>query len=426
MSALLFPTMTALVETLNNKVLPGRVTSQPACFAFDPQGRVWVESAKYPRTVETRLRRLGVIASAAAESSPNQTAEHWFAIPALTPVGDGASGPVLFELPSMRMLPSFAAEARRLQSGTLEWRTDPRTGRALVRVARPSLFTLLRGDSGSADRPRAYVEQSPQVWVQFGYRHPVEKLPSPPGGLLTVIDAPRQWRHLQDGPYQSDSATMDLAAEFEPGADLPVPMVTVVPRLVPERHAVAPTFWVIHESAVNRLREFLRRADERLIARLQAGFVEIDGRVVALVAARGGMVPPVVMVDATGFRPYASLPNLFIPVQCRLTPALRRDIARRELAPDGERTFWFVPTPDGMQGFSAPADVLRPLAQWVKYATENLAAVAPAAVEPVFPFAPIETDERARSVRVPRQAKSGLLVWKPDGWEQRSKGPHDS
>ncbi len=128
-------------------------------------------------------------------------------------------------------------------------------------------------------------------------------------------------------------------------------------------------FWVLRDDPVAELNRFVQNADDSLLSRLAFAVGESDGKTTIVLRIRPSRLPPpVVVLNAAGYRPYLKLPNLFLPAGLRLHPPLRRDVVRSLLADDPEQVVWLTPLDDGsFVPESLPEDAFRPLTDWIDY-----------------------------------------------------------
>ncbi|HXG10316.1 MAG TPA: hypothetical protein VNK04_11175, partial [Gemmataceae bacterium] len=98
-----------------------------------------------------------------------------------------------------------------------------------------------------------------------------------------------------------------------------------------------------------------------------------DGQPVIVLRVRPSKQPPPVLVlQATAFRSYLRLPNLFLPCSMALQPPLRRDVVRKLLADDPAVITWLYPHGDGrFTPETVPDSAFRPLSDWIDYVLEH-------------------------------------------------------
>jgi hypothetical protein len=150
--------------------------------------------------------------------------------------------------------------------------------------------------------------------------------------------------------------------------------MTVQLRLAPSTSTDIPELWVIRENAVEQLDTLVRDSDDKLIQRLMfAVATDQSGKRTVILRVRPSKLspPPLMLDNATAFKPFWKLPNLFLPLGKRLHPTLRRDSVRKLLADDPDQVVWLYP--DEGTGFtpeSVPDAAFRSLEDWVDYVIE--------------------------------------------------------
>ncbi|MBA4066609.1 MAG: hypothetical protein C0501_23475 [Isosphaera sp.] len=388
---LLFPNADTLRLALTGGVVPPEVTTSPAAVSFDPDGKIYLESAAGLAKATVRgLDKLGVKGSKRHATDAPEDVSCWMQVlPVVresgTPVVSNQA-PVLFELADADDLPTLAAEMLRLGNDRQGFRWfaapgDPDPRRVLLRVVGPPYYTLLRAldpsAAGTAGAVRAYLERAPRVWVEAGHAHPLAGQVRAPDGQLLLVRAPREWVYLDDAPFQDiyDALQFKLPAAPRAWAEAAAPGKMSVPlRLAAGNAADVPELWVLGGDAVAQLDGLVRDSDDRLTQRLMfAVAAGPDGkRTVVLRTRPSKLAPPALALeDALAFKPFWKLPNLFVPVGRRLHPTLRRDAVRKLLADDADQVVWLHPGADG--GFtpqSVPDAAFRSLEDWVDYVIE--------------------------------------------------------
>jgi cellulose synthase operon protein C len=241
-----------------------------------------------------------------------------------------AAGPAvaLFELPADR-LPTFAAQLRRLCPQPLRFRWLPGDpDRVLVRVESPTNLLVDRFRdavrSASVDDPAAFLEE-------------IDHLP------------------------------LNSASAFDGGIRLD--RIETRLRLTPVEDDAAAQLWVLRTDALAQLTSFCRTTNELLLTRFTVAVSAAAGVPCAILRAVRGKGPPPVFLDpAEAYRPLLPFPNLYLPTNARLGPALRRDAVRDALGLRPDRVAWLHRLADG--GFrpeSLPETAFRPLSEWVEY-----------------------------------------------------------
>ena len=382
-----FPDLDTFRLAITSGVVPPEISLAPATAGQDDDGHVWLQpAAALPRKVQTGLRKLGV---ESVKADGDLKAEQVFCWPQMLPLLREATPPVptpttpvLFELPDAEMLPDLVAEMLRLGNDRQSFRflKDDAGSRVLLRVVGPPYYSLLRAlerESGGKT-PVAYLEREPGTWIEVGYTHPLVERFKPTRGQLVLMRPPRSWVPLDDAPFQDIYEILDFTLpaaavswkESKESSRLKVPL-----RLGPSSSTDKPELWVLREQAVERLDALVRDASEdQLVHRLAFAVFQSEGQTAIVLRVRPSkQAPPVVVLeDSQAFRPYAKMPNLFLPCGRELRPALRRDRVRQLLAPDPDQVTWLWPGDDGAfipEGL--PETAFRPLSDWVDYVLDR-------------------------------------------------------
>jgi hypothetical protein len=376
-----FPSLDALRLALTSGVIPAEVASAPVQAEFPEDGRVRaLTAADLGPKFAAGAAALGGTARRAKAPPGERAAYCWAQLlpttrrePELT-----EKTPVLLEMPADK-LAEVAGEVFRLGNDRQGFRIldDGAGRRALLRVIGPPYYSLLRAlDREGDDAPRAYLERGSRVWVEIGQSHPLADRITPPPDKLILIRAPRRWSLIEEGRFRDIyEATEFPVAEAptswkpaEPGAKIAVPL-----RVARGGAGDPAELWVLHEDPAEQIDELVRNADDHLIARLSFAIGESGGRAVGVIRARPSKQPPPVLVlKGLACRPYLRLPNLFLPVDARLHPPLRRDKVAELFAKEPDRVTWLVPGAGGsFTPESLPDRAFLPLAQWVDYVIDR-------------------------------------------------------
>jgi hypothetical protein len=382
-----FPDLDTVRLSLTSGAVPAAVAIAPAHAGFGDDGRVWVEpSVDLPKKVQIELRRLGAVLVKSTGAAPIVEVPCWLALFPLQrstdPIARPEQTPILFELVEGEQFSSLVSEVLRLGNDRqgFRWLEDPKgrsPARALLRVVGPPYYSLLRAiDRDGSEAPTAYVEQSPRVWVQLGYQHPLGDHIKPAAGKLLFLKPPRRWTIIDDAPFHDIYEVLEFALpglksswrDSELGRRLTVPL-----RLTRGGATDAAELWVLRENAVAQLDDLVREADNTLIDRLAFAVGEKKGQKIIVLRVRPSrLAPPVLVLNAFSFCHFQKMPNLFLPTGSRLHPPLRRDAVRRHLADDAMQVTWLYPDADG--GFtpeSLPDTAFRPLSDWIDYILEH-------------------------------------------------------
>jgi hypothetical protein len=383
----LFPTLDTLRLVITTGDVPPDVSMQPAAFAEDEEGPVWVQpSVALPRKAQNALKRLGVeIAKDVGHLVDAVSVDCW---PQILPLERDTTNPVptpqtpvLFELPDPELLPELVAEMLRLGNDRQSFRfvKGAESNRVLLRVVGPPYYSLLRAleREGRERAPVAYLERIPRVWVELGHTHPLIDKFKPGAGQLRLLRPPRSWTTLDDAPFQDIYEILDFALPAAPVSWKEGPArdrFKVALRLVASSSMDPPHLWVLRDDAVAQLDQLVNEAKDALLERLAFAVAESDGQTTIVLRVRPSKYPPpaLELKGAQAFRPVQKMHNLFLPDKRDLQPKLRRDVVRQLLADDPDRIVWLWPHEDGsFTPESLPDAVFRPLHDWVDYVLDR-------------------------------------------------------
>ncbi len=387
-----FPQIHTLQLALTSGLLPELVVAAPAEFATNEEGRVWVQ---FPVELSpgqlSELKPFGIAARKATRSARSelQLVSCWPQILPLEKVSTTSHNgltertPVLFELPETANLGEVVSEMLRLGNDRQSFRQQqtPEGVRTLLQVKGPPYYTLLRAIDplDGAATPKAYIEQSPRVWVEYGYSHPLAELIQPASGTMLLLSHPRQWTAIEEGKFTDIYEVLRFTVPAKPirwETGQLEERLKVRLRLVRGGSEDPAEFWVLSEKGIGQLEDLVQSSDDRLISRLAfaVGMLpEKPGERVIVVKVRPGKEPPPVLVlDGISCRSYLRIPNLFLPQGYRLHPPLRRDAVKQLLAADVNQNTWLLPQADGQFiPQSLPDNAFRPLPEWVDYVLDS-------------------------------------------------------
>jgi hypothetical protein len=377
---LTFPNYDVLRLALTCGAIPARVSLAPARATSD--GLIIEPSLALDDAALAELRRLDVTIANRTTAQLDLAVVCW---PQLLPLERDArphgaldNTAILFDIDA-RKLPVLVSEILRLGNDrqSFRWFDAGDVKRALVRVIGPPYYSLLRAldDPDSGDTV-AYRECAPRVWQQLGWMHPLtEQIQAPPGRML-LMRRPRSWTFVEEGRFRDIYEVLDFTLPAEPMAWREVEQdarIQVPVRLANSGNTGVPELWVLHEDALAQIDSLVQNADDQLIARLTFAVAERDGNTMVALRVRPSKEPPPVLVlNALGYRPYLKLANLFVPQGQRLHPPLRRDAVAKLLVRDSQQITWL--NPDEMGSFTPenlPETAFRPLSQWVDYVLDR-------------------------------------------------------
>ncbi len=432
-----FPDLNTLRLALLTGAVPATMSQVGAVAGFDDQGQCWVEtSATLGKPHLAELKKLGVMGSRAFGTGDKAEVSCW---PEILPLEHDRQTelnleqrPVLFDLANGEELARLAIEMLRLGNDrqSYRWLEENETGtRVLLRVVGPPYYTLLRAKDriGGARAPVAFLESSPnsRVWVELGYTHPLLGQVKPPAGKILLLRPPRLWMLLDEAPFKDVYEILEFNlpagkvnwkdAKFED-------KLTVAPSLKPGGTPDGAELWVLRDSPVEELNRFVQNADDQMLQRLAFAVGEKKGQKTIVVRVRQSKQPPPVLVfaNATAYKHYLKLPNLFLPVGSRLHPPLRRDQVRKLLAEDLGQVVWLHPGKDGtFTPESLPENAFLPLWDWINYVLDHEKEPLQAWVQAMqFDFEPFVCDEDPTTK--PRKPPSGDA--KPKAPRERGGG----
>jgi hypothetical protein len=414
-----FPDLDTLQLALTSGLVPTEVSTAPVTAALGTDGTVRLDpSVKLALAAHKGLVRLGAQTVAGPGSSEPISYRSWLQLLPLrreaTPASITGQTPVLFELPSSRLLPGLVGEMLRLGNDRQGFRYLDQTSdtpAVLLRVIGPPYYSLLQAldRDGQPDAPRAYLERAPRLWVEIGWTHSLAEQITPPADKLLFLRPPREWNLLEEAPFRDIYEILEFPLPSAPVTwhdaqhhdRLAIPL-----RLVPSSSADLPELWVLRDNALEQLENFVRNASDTLLTRLSFAVGVSDGRQCVVVRLRPSkQAPPVVMLEGQGFRPYLKLPNLYLPCDRLLMPQLRRDAVRNLLVGDPEQITWLYPHPDGtFTPESLPDQVFRPLPEWVDYVLSiNRAELAVWVESAQFDFERFVCKDDQKPERKPRE-----------------------
>jgi hypothetical protein len=427
-----FPNLNTVRLAMTASVMPAAVVQAPVVGGFDDQGRLWVEcKGLLARTVQSELRRIGVVFSQAGVIPVAAEFGSWLELvplqPDPKPPDHPEQLPVVFDLASGEELSRVIFEILRLGNDRQSFRwlgSDDGDARALLRVVGPPYYSLLRAidRDGKASDPVAYIERAPDVWVELGQTHPLLDLIKPPAGKLLFLRAPREWTLLDNVPFRDIYDEMEFALPDRSVAwrDKPMPAKMIVPLTLRSGGPLTGAqLWELTGDAEAELNRFVQNADERLLTDLAFAVGERDGRTTIVVRARHSRsAPPELVLSATPYRCHQGLPNLFLPLGAQLHPPLRRDVVRKLLADDTDCVVWLAPGDDGsFTPQQIPENAFRPLTDWVAYVLDRAAEPLQAWMQALrFDFEPFVCDEDTPEPKKPREPQEK----RPKGRKERA------
>lgn len=411
-----FPDLNILQLSLTLGAVPPDVAQKSAIAGFGDEEQVWVETkAKLPTAAQRELKRLGALVCKSSDADLDMEVSCWLEL--LPLVRDSAplealeKASILFDVPSGAELSRLVLEMLRLGNDrqSYRWLEETKNSekcRALLRVVGPPYYSLLRAIDqlgGAEVAPHAFMERAPNVWVEVGYRHPLESSIKVPKGKILLLRPPRHWLILSDGSFRDiyeivEFPIPDNGTHWE-DSSLPH-RLTVAPCLRQAGAADGAELWVLRGEAIDEINRFVQNAEDQLLHRLAFAVGETNGQAIVVLRVRQSRQPPPVLVlPGEAYKSHLKLPNLFLPAGYALHPPLRRDVVRKLLADDPSQVTWLVLREQNQfKPESLPDDVFRPLTDWVDYVLDRDREPLQAWVQATqFEFEPFVCDEEQTS-----------------------------
>ena len=375
-----FPDLQTLRQALSRGALPSSLVGAPARAGWLPDGGLCIKSAvPLSAEAESALERHGVGCLDDAPALLDREVCCWHQLLPLQPdAGDPVPGTLLFEVAEPRAWPSLARVFRRLGKPLpgFCWEGEELQGPLWLRTLEPPQAAVLRALSSPG--LTVFRERAPRVWVEHGWQQPLVEQQLPPPGKLLFIRASGQWTVQDELPFQDEPgafALPELPSKDSPTAGRTAPdqaagRLRTRLRLMPAKADHPAEFWVIREKPLEQLAALAGELDDIQIARLEFAVAEQGGQRIAVLRLRPSrQTVPCLELAGDRYRSCLRLPNLFVPADCRLRPALRRDALRQLLAGDPDRIVWLARLPDGeFSRESMPVAAFRPLAECIDYA----------------------------------------------------------
>lgn len=377
---LVFPNLDSLTLALQTGLLPGSLALAPAQAWQTAEGRLLITTAAtMDRAALADLKPWGITGRARAPKPPADARTVSCLAEVLPLVRDRAAlqiperQSVIFWLASDAPLPGLVQEILRQNNDRIALRSLDVAGQRqhLVRVIGPPYYTLLQAIEAAREAPiKAYVERAPRVWIEIGYTHPLTNALQPAPGEWLFLSAPSTWQGVAEAPFRDLYGNLDLKLPQQPiaGIEAPTPRLKVPLRMTRSSVYETPELWILRERALEQLEQFVHSATDQTLARL--AFAVIDGESpCVLVRVRPGKGPPPELVfDGLPCRAYLRIPNLYVPIDQRLQPPLRRDALKQLLAADATQVVWLEGSDGGkFTPRVLPESAFRPLPEWVEY-----------------------------------------------------------
>ncbi|MCA9174624.1 MAG: hypothetical protein KDB14_09060 [Planctomycetales bacterium] len=396
-----FPNWDTLLLAMTSGKLPADALASPLKACWEDDAITINTAAKLSKNESSELKKVGVEVRRTMGRRGVTDLRCWHQLFSLEPTAEIPDildhTAVLFELADSRQLPELVAEMLRLGNDRQSFRhlQSGKQDKTLLRVVGPPYYTLLRAiefangrlpsrGTDARRQLRAYLEQSSRVWVQVGSRHPLGEHIKPPAGQLLLMRGERDWEYVDEHPFQDIYELIDpqLPRTATSWTEAPCEERIEVPlRLTRGSANDTAELWVIRERALEQMEQLIRNSDDQLLSQLRFAVVHQVGTdsdsaptepVVILRTRPACKRPPVLVLDAVGYRQYLRLPNLFVPVGRLVHPPLRQNTLSPLLSADASRIYWLHPlSGDEFVPESVLDSAFRPLDQWVTYVLDH-------------------------------------------------------
>lgn len=430
MTILHFANRGILATSLSKGIVPIAVARTPVRYVIAKDGSYLVEpSATLTKQSLSGLIKLGANVQINNAVDLDRTASCWAEMLPLKPAVDELADRALLEWSDISSTPRWSAQLRRLGATITGWRIDPAQQRVLALIEDAPFHALAQPLPPGW---RAFVEQSPRFWVEHGYRHPLNISSETKEHVLVRHD--RGWEHVAPLDPIERNAKFTVPSGTTPSSQARPISIPLAPRLIADSRPSTPTFWVLPGTGESVLRAWLQHTDDRLVRQLQVARLSTDvGVKIVLLANADADRAPLLLLDAVGYQQYLKLNNLFVPFGMRLSPALRRDVARRTYAPRNDNLVWL--DADGARSIRSTTlafNAFRPLIEMVHYQTPTAMVRTIEAPTPLFSISPLVVRDRpAPKIRpkpavpvtpdIPVDDKPGLLEtlfgWVKGAWQ---------
>ena len=432
---LVFPNSETLHMAITSATLPEEILRAPA-EAGTKNDLIYVQSAeKLSRADSSNLKLLGVKAARKAPIKLTDKVTCWHQLIPIQRVSEAEEvsdrTAVLFVTNHHEQLVDLVSEMMRLGNDRQSYRylnSIDKTA-TLLRVVGPPYYSLLRaiepatvgnntanGLAKNGAHAIAFVERSPRVWIQFGYRHPTEEQILAPVGQQILLSSDGDWQFIDEAPYNDVYKALETHLPSIPSQlvdnELPKRMEVLL-QLANSGAADEAEFWVLRENSVEQIEQLIERSDDQLLGRLSFAVAGQDENTTVVIRTRPSkLAPPILVLKGVSFRSFLKLPNLFLPVGKRLHPPLRRDAVGQLLASESQLITWLYPefSEDGHQTNSFQVQQIadsafQPLSNWIDYImdreSESLAAWSNSYSFEFEPF--VSNEDKPKKPKPPRK-----------------------
>jgi hypothetical protein len=394
MPSLFFPNINALRLVLASGRVPAALTRAPATAGFDPHGRLWLELPELPsREILAAMSRVGVQALGKI-SVTTEAIRCWAELLPLRGTSNPIQGKVLFIGPD-RYAGSFIAKLRRATRNPfgIALPDEPIANSAWVAIDYPPQHFL----TDIAERGPAFdcfTEQSPRIWVQAGWEHPLpNELIVPPNSLLLIrpprtilavtgeVPVPRRedYRLSFVGKRHSGNAGRTIA--------VPVNLHLAPRQSNPPRE----TLWVVEGDRADEFWSICSSVDERVLRRLEVA-TQVAGSKsrVIIRCADNNRTRTFLPLLKTGYATDPRQPGLYIPANRVLRPNLRGREITEIFGLNANRIVWVETGSDGkLIAHGIPVAAFHPITKLVEYSALPTVQLSVETRADLFPLAKV-------------------------------------
>jgi len=368
-----FPNFDALTFALTVGLIPDDVVTNSARTKITNTGMILVEPAvEFPPKIAAELSRFGITYESNGAASNTVPVKHWLEIIPLVKSKQrlkvGGNTPILFII-GQTELSSFINEILRLGNDRIA--IHPTIDNVLVLVHGPPYYSLLAAlDRPNELAPRAFLEQAPRFWVEAGWSHPLANQIIVPDGQLTLVLSNNEWHAFENTTFQDVAKYLVFTQPDRDSIGTALPSrdpLNVALQLAPSTITDQPTLWVMRGDFSHQLDRFVQNMDQVQRDRFSFAVCDSNNEPVAILRLRPSRLPRLdLSIPGAPFHAYLRLPNLFVPLDHRINPPLRRETVRSLVAADPGIITWLIPTSDGsFTPESLPDADFLPFSAWI-------------------------------------------------------------
>ncbi|MFO0661824.1 MAG: hypothetical protein U0165_18625 [Polyangiaceae bacterium] len=279
------------------------------------------------------------------------------------------------------------------------------TKQLAIFVPSPPLYLLMRSRDEQEEGISAYVRVAGDVWVAWGYAHPLLERAS---GLIALgdhsvfVDASGRWRFAPAklttrGIF--DAIAPELSGRRQTLEATPGEQRFRIPLRLDSGPEVEPEMWLLTSDQLLNLEPMLEASAPDDLSRLTVA--RLTGTQGITYVMRELIRPGLTRVglrvsqslNLRGFSRALGVDNLFLPVGRRLVPAIRRDDLRALLKLDEAELVIIDEDFDGPRIISVMSMSEAPISRWIDYvATDRRAELERMLERSVFAFPELEVE----------------------------------